>query len=113
MPAMAATPAVTVLHDGFAQALHGDSGALDLRDRGIDRVTIFGEMRPPLRRQPIELASALRCDGGIARFLQIGQRGINNAGTWHVEAVREVIERLDDLVAVTWLLLDEREDDEL
>src|SRR5262249_38199921 len=109
MTSVAATPPAIVVFRRLAQALPLQARALDLRDRGVDGLAVLGEMRLPLGGQPVELARPLGLDRGIAGLFEIGERGINDARARHVEAVREVVERLDDLVAVTRLLLQERQ----
>ena len=47
--------------------------------------------------------------GQIARFLKIGQRRIEDAGSWRVPVGRLRLDQLDDLVAATGRLGDERE----
>ena len=45
----------------------------------------------------------------IARFRKIGQRRIDDAGSWRVPVGRLLLDQLDDFVAVTGRLGDERE----
>src|SRR5258708_20503916 len=48
----------------------------------------------------------------LFRSLQVGQRGVNDAGAWAVPVAGFLLKQLDDFVAVARLLGDQRQRDE-
>src|SRR5882757_1748520 len=61
----------------------------------------------------VQLAGAFSGYRGVTNFLEVGQGGIDHAGTRHVETFRALIEFLDDLVAVTRFLVEQLQDQQL
>ncbi|CCF19271.1 protein of unknown function [Pseudorhizobium banfieldiae] len=60
----------------------------------------------------VALLVAFLLGDDITRLLQVGERRVNDARAWRIEAVGQVLDVLDDLVAVTGFLLDQRQDDQ-
>src|ERR1700733_3305257 len=52
----------------------------------------------------VELAGALRLDGGMPDLFQIGEGGIDHARTRDVEPLGALVQGLDDFVAMARLL---------
>src|SRR5262245_5897827 len=81
-------------------------------EHGIDEIAVLVEVGTALAGDGVELLRALDFGGDIARLLEIGQRGIDDAGARRVPARRLLLQHLDDLVAVARLLRDQRERDQ-
>src|SRR5262249_47001714 len=75
----------------------------------VDEVAVVGEMGAALVGDGVELLGALGLAGHVAGLLEIGERGIDDAGTGRIPAGGLVLQNLDDLVAVARLLGDQGE----
>ena len=62
---------------------------------------------------PIKFLCAFGFDDGVTQLLEISERWIDHPRAGAVKASGAFLERLDDLVAVTRLFLEQRQDDEL
>src|SRR5690606_19236202 len=80
--------------------------------RRLDGLAVVGEVAPSVIGDGIELLVAVRLRGDVARLFKPGQRRIDDSRAGRIEALRLLIDGLDDVVAVTGLLLDEVERDE-
>src|SRR3546814_6233880 len=83
---------------------HALADAGEFRQHGIGLGTAVGQIGAALLGDAVELLGALGDDRGEADLFQIGQRRIDYAGARCVETVAVLVERLDDLVAMTRLL---------
>src|ERR1700683_1960027 len=75
--------------------------------------SVGGEMGLPLRRDPIELARAFLLHARMADLVKIGERRIDHAGTGSVEAAGTLLDRLDQFIAVSGALAEQRENEKL
>src|SRR3984957_16423811 len=84
--------------------------AAEAGEDGVDLGFVIGEDLLALRRQPVEL-SPLRVLArlGVAHLFEHGQRRVDDARAWRIVAPNPLAELLDDLVAVTGLLSDQRQ----
>src|SRR5271170_7139261 len=67
----------------------------------------------PLRRDPVQLARAFLLDAGMADLVQVGERRIDHAGTGAVEAAGTILDGLDQFIAVSGTLAEQRENEKL
>src|SRR5262249_53502328 len=93
-----------------ARDLLADRG--EPREHGVDESAVLHEMGAAFLGDSVELLGALALGGDMARFLEIGVGGIEDAGARRMPARGLVLEHLDDLVAVARLLGDQRERDQ-
>src|ERR1700722_2179771 len=84
--------------------------AAEAGEDGVDLGFVVGEDFLALRRQPVEL-SPLRVLArlGVAHLFEQGQRRVDDARAWRIVAPNPLAELLDDLVAITGLLSDQRQ----
>src|SRR5690554_4391279 len=66
-------------------------------------------MSPPGIGDGVELLVAIGMGGRITSLLEIGQRGIDHARAGRIEARRFFLDRLDQVIAVARLLIDQIE----
>jgi hypothetical protein len=78
----------------------------------IDGSLVLPQERRPAFGQRVELLASLFGQRGIAQFLQHGEGGIDDAGAGAVGAPGEILDRLDNLIAVAWLVRDQLQQDE-
>jgi hypothetical protein len=82
------------------------------KDRFGERAPLV-EMTPTIVGDPIEFLRPFGFDERIAKLFEISERGVHHPGTGAVEAAGTLLERLDDLVPVTRLFFEKRQDHEL
>ena len=83
--------------------------------RGEDHVgdvAVAGEMGAAGLGDGVDLLVALGAGDGVAGFLEVGQRRVDDAGARAVGAVGTLLQGLDDVVAVARLLGEQGEDDQ-
>ena len=78
-------------------------------EHDVDQLTIGLQIGAAFVGDGVELFRAFGCSGDVARFLQIGQRRIDDAGARRVPVRRFLFEQLDDLIAVARRLGDQRQ----
>jgi len=78
----------------------------------IDEVAVLFEMRAARVGDGAELFCTLGLRRDVARLFQIGECRIDDARARRIPARGALFEQLDDLVAVAWLLGDQRERDQ-
>src|SRR5262245_55941119 len=108
-PGAAAVVVVTTEAPPHARRALADRG--QALEHGIDEIAVLVEVGTALRGDGVELLRALDFGGDVARLLEIGEGGIDDARARRVPARRILLQHLDDLVAVARLLQDERERD--
>ncbi|CAN0627665.1 protein of unknown function [Burkholderia multivorans] len=96
-----------------AHEFHLPGKVRETREQQADAVVLRIEMCAARVGERVALAVAFGLHRDETDFLEIGQRRVDHAGTRAVEALRAGVERLDQFVAVTRLLGEEREQQQL
>ncbi|CCV08667.1 hypothetical protein MESS2_780014 [Mesorhizobium metallidurans STM 2683] len=113
----AATPpailAVVVPAEPVARLGHLAAETLEVVEHVVDHLAVFVEMRLPGIGDREHLLVAFRRRDGIAGLFQEGQRRIDHAWTWAVDAAGALLQRLDDVIAVARRLGQQRQRNQL
>src|SRR6185503_5673972 len=80
--------------------------------RRFHRLAVVVEVGPALVGDGVEPLVGLGGRGHEVGFLEVGQGGVDDAGARRIEAAGPLLQRLDEVVAVARLLLDQIERDE-
>ena len=103
---------VTAVED-LADAGHFFADGGEFGERYLDQITIVVDALLAAFGNAVELFRAADFDFGLAGLFEIGERRIDDARAWHIEAAGALFEGLDQFIAVARLLGEQSEDDQL
>ena len=88
------------------------SGLLHAREDKVNDGFVFGENAGALWGNGVQLPCALGSYCRLTHLLEHCEHRIDDSGARSIGAAKLVLDRLDDLVSVTWALLDQMKDNE-
>jgi hypothetical protein len=74
---------------------------------------ILGEVVAPGFGEVISLLASFNLNVGLTDFFKVSERRVDHPGTWNIEPVRKLFQRLDELIAMGGIFLKQGEQDEL
>ena len=107
--------AVRLSHTGkcLADLLHPPSDPREGVENRLGVRSVGSQMRLAFSGNAVELSRALLFHARVPDLVEISQRWINHARTGNIEPARPLLDRFNKLIAVRWMLGQERQDHQL
>jgi len=98
---------------GLADLIHPATYTRQSLENRLSGRAIGREMGLPLGRYAVKLPRPFLLHARLSDLIKIGERGVDHAWTWAVEASRALFDGLDEFVAVSRPRLQKRQDHKL